>query len=770
MDYNKLLKTKDTLTEKLLKDPINNIPSLKEAIDISIKFDVPLHPHYLLYINELSIEDFVFFTDFFVKNVDIASKKINNSSRKFKRFLEIIGLEHKQNKDNIILTCNNFDILLVNLGINPFCDNFCFEMIYKHVELLNSFLKSNDNSGYILNELISKKSFIKLKDKSGTYVGARMGRPEKARMRSQVNQDKKVHSLFPSGFNNNSQNLKDLFDKGSVEDYFKIYYCKHCNKETIFRKCKKCKNKCIPVFFGFNDEKMIDELHLKNIIEKICNDVNIDIDKTSLINLNAKRIVVDEKNLEILKVIFGQILLKYPNLRYKAEIENIIKYQQYKKISQDISFCKNELDELSIDNVKLIKNIFNKNKHTEELIKGVLRNKYNLFLNKDATIRYDMTQMGITHFKPCEIGTSIEKLVKLGYECDYLGKKLENDNQIIEIFPQDIILPDCVEDQENSASDFVIRTACFIDELLEKLYELKAFYNFKTKEDTIGTLIVGIAPHISSGTTGRIIGYSKTQTCLAHPLWHASQRRNLDGDETGIILLLDLFINFSQDFLTDKRGARTMDTVLTLTSNIDLEQVDNEVFSLDINSFFPKAFYDYAKLSKNYDHNIIKLSFLKEKLLLKDDKERFNGHFFTHSTFNFNEYNNFSAYKSLESMNEKIDAEMILSNKIRAVDETEVATMIMQKHLLRDIKNNLLNFSKQSFRCANCNNIIRRVPLNAKCPFCNADSIMLTDYENSVKKYVPVCEKLIKENNVNGYVKAIFNVAEKSVKMLFKSK
>ena len=40
---------------------------------------------------------------------------------------------------------------------------------------------------------------------------------------------------------------------------------------------------------------------------------------------------------------------------------------------------------------------------------------YILFLNKDGTVRYDMTEMPMTHFKPVEIGTSVERLKELGY-------------------------------------------------------------------------------------------------------------------------------------------------------------------------------------------------------------------------------------------------------------------------------------------------------------------------------------------------------------------
>ena len=57
----------------------------------------------------------------------------------------------------------------------------------------------------------------------------------------------------------------------------------------------------------------------------------------------------------------------------------------------------------------------------EHLSKGILRAKHNIYVNKDGTTRYDGTEMPITHFKPREIKTSVERLKKLGYLIDVNG-------------------------------------------------------------------------------------------------------------------------------------------------------------------------------------------------------------------------------------------------------------------------------------------------------------------------------------------------------------
>ena len=68
----------------------------------------------------------------------------------------------------------------------------------------------------------------------------------------------------------------------------------------------------------------------------------------------------------------------------------------------------------------------------EHLSKGILRAKYNLHVNKDGTIRYDATELPITHFKPKEISVSIKKLIEMGYTHDTYGKELLDEDQILE--------------------------------------------------------------------------------------------------------------------------------------------------------------------------------------------------------------------------------------------------------------------------------------------------------------------------------------------------
>ena len=87
----------------------------------------------------------------------------------------------------------------------------------------------------------------------------------------------------------------------------------------------------------------------------------------------------------------------------------------------------------------------------------------------------------------------------------------------------------------------------------------------------------------------------------------------------------------------------------------------------------------------------------------------------THDTDDFNHGVINSSYKSIPSMQEKVDKQMELVKKIRAVDEADIARLIIERHFIRDIKGNFNKFTQQQFRCVDCNEIYRRPPLSGKC-------------------------------------------------------
>ena len=82
-----------------------------------------------------------------------------------------------------------------------------------------------------------------------------------------------------------------------------------------------------------------------------------------------------------------------------------------------------------------------KEKIPENIVKGMLRHKNGISAFRDGTVRFDMVDMTLTHFKPAEIGLSVEKAKELGYTHDHLGMKLTRPEQICELRAQDFIAP-----------------------------------------------------------------------------------------------------------------------------------------------------------------------------------------------------------------------------------------------------------------------------------------------------------------------------------------
>jgi DNA polymerase II large subunit len=200
-------------------------------------------------------------------------------------------------------------------------------------------------------------------------------------------------------------------------------------------------------------------------------------------------------------------------------------------VAEELKIAQKNIKERDLpETIKGVVGTISKHKTPEPLEKGILRAKHDVSVFKDGTIRFDMTDAPLTHFKPKETHISIEKLKKLGYTKDYLGNPLENDNQICELKVQDVII-------SKFCAEYFAQVSRFIDDLLVKFYKLDRFYKIKDLEDLTGHLVVGLAPHTSAGALARIIGFTDSQVCFAHPFYHAAKRRNCLSPDTNILLI-----------------------------------------------------------------------------------------------------------------------------------------------------------------------------------------------------------------------------------------
>lgn len=668
--------------------------SFREAVEISQKYDIPLNPKYIFFWKEISSEQLLGLIDWIahgiVRNEVFALPYSKLHRERFahgKRALELLGCEHEVALEDVLIKQPFAEALLFNLGIS------IHEPLDQGVDRIS--LEIKKETGKLPLEIVQKICALKISDKSGTWIGARMGRPEKAKLRKLIGSP---HVLFPVGEEGGRmRSVQTAVENGIVRADFPNYFCATCKRESIYRKCETCGNYC--------------------------------------------QLEEQEKN----------------ENGYGNNAERSIEIKSYFDSARRLIGMRN--DEVpSI--IKGVKGTSNSEHVCEHLAKGLLRAKHGLHVNKDGTIRYDMTEMPITHFKPVEVGTSVEKLKTLGYEKDINGQELKTENQILELFPHDIILPACPVTPDERADDVFLNVGRFIDEELVKIYNTNPYFNAKKREDLVGSLFGCMSPHTSAVAVGRLVGFSKVQALLASPYIHAAMRRDCDGDEAAVMMLMDLLLNFSRKFIPSHRGG-TQDAPLVLNMRIRANEVDDMIFDLDVTKEIPYELYSAAKEKKHPSE--VKMEQVKNRL---GGKNEFTGLNFTHDTSDLNKGALCSSYKTLPTMQEKVDGMMHLCKKIRAVDASDAARLIIERHFIRDTRGNLRKFSQQGFRCVTCNSKFRRPPLVGKCTTCG-NKIIFTISEGSILKYMEPALALARNYNVSPYLLESLELTQSYIESIF---
>ena len=682
-----------------------NVP-IERAIELSRIFKIPLHPSYIFYWTQISKEQFYELIKW-LKNSRVNGKIIlpfnKTEQEKFKegkRALELLGIEHEVTIENVVLTEINSKALLINLGIDL--------SVLKKENSLSEFIEETKfNLDKEVLEIINSVSEFIIKDKAGDFIGARMGRPEKAKLRKLIGSP---NVLFPIGKEGGRlRSVQTACETGTVRSSFPSYYCDKCKKETIYSVCENCGQECKKLFYC-----------------KEC-------DKTS-----------DEPCKE------------HKNISYST-IDLDIKHY-FDKAIEKLNFQKSDVPPL----IKGVRGTSSGEHNIEHLCKGIARAKYNLQVNKDGTIRFDATELPVVAFKPKEIFVSVEKIKKLGYNKDIYGEELKDENQIIELMPHDVILPSSPESIDEKADDVFVRVCNFIDFLLVNFYKLPPIYNVKKREDLVGQIGVCMAPHNCAGVICRFIGFSNTLGIMASPYMHAAIRRDCDGDEAAIMLLGDVLLNFSRKFLPSHRGG-TQDAPLVLNGKIDAGEVDDQILDFELTNEYPLELYQLAEQKK---HSSELKTIPSVRLFLKEGRDPFVGIGHTHETTNFNDGVLCSSYKFLETMQDKVDHQMRLVEKIRAVDTSDTARLIIDRHFLKDLKGNLRKFSMQGFRCVACNEIMRRPPLTGVCSKCGG-KIIFTVNEGGIKKYLEPALNLAEKYNLSNYIKQNLQILKDNIDSIF---
>ena len=673
-----------------------------DAFEFSKKHEVPLHPRYVYSWADVSQKDLKILAEELLKaeiefeslgTIGVIEKfelVINNENGNVKRIFEEAYILHRFRDNKIILDPETAYSILTTLGIKK-----------GKTLSLDKFNKIWKEDEPVL-EILTKLAEIEIKNISPTYIGARMGRPEKAKER-EMKPD--VNVLFPLGHLSKHRDLIKTYTelKEKTKD-------RGIKIEIARRKCKECGK----INF-YNTCDCGGETEVQKICSKCGREVKIDECPCG-----------------------GKIV------EYDSRLINIVNI---------LDNLKERLGDKLPDKIKGVKGLINSTKIPERLEKGYFRAKYNLSCFKDGTSRFDFTDAPMTHFKPSEIGISVKKVKELGYTQDYLGNEITNEDQLIEMYPQDFIVSE-------DGVDFFIKTANFIDDILVYLYNLPPYYKIKNKNDIIGHLTVIMSPHTSAGILSRLIGSTKGRVAYMHPYLVCGTRRNCDGDENCFMSLMDVLLNFSKSYLPETRGG-TMDIPIVLTTVLNPKEVDDEVHVMETITKLPLEFYE--KTEKFESPSSLKLELVENKL---DTPEQYENLGFTHDISDINLGPTRTTYVQFKSMKDKVEAQFSLHKKIRAVDTSDSAERLILSHFIPDLYGNLRKFSQQTFRCVNCNTKYRRIPLLGKCRKCGG-KIVLTVYQAGVTKYLKLSQEMAIKYDLPLYLKQRLDLLEQDIESIF---
>jgi len=289
---------------------------------------------------------------------------------------------------------------------------------------------------------------------------------------------------------------------------------------------------------------------------------------------------------------------------------------------------------------------------------------------------------------------------------------------------------------------------------------MKPFYNLEPNsqpEELIGNLLICLSPHTSAGVLTRLIGFTSAKAQYGHPFLHAAKRRNCDGDEDSIMLLLDGLLNYSDSFVPTTRGG-TMDIPRVLSTRIDPIEIDSEAHNVELNSHYPLEFYEGSE-KKVVSNSVSELLDMVSNRL--DSPEQYENYNFTHASSSINMGPVESKYVTLDSMADKALASLELASRTRASNATYVAEQTIEKHFIRDIIGNLRSFSTQGVRCKKCNTKFRRPPLRDTCS-CGG-KLQLNISPASVAKYRKIATEISERYGSRPFIKQRLELAFKSI-------
>jgi DNA polymerase II large subunit len=453
-------------------------PSAAEALDWAVEHDAPLHPKYTYLWHDISVTEFETLADAVVDGKVRNGLLVLSDTDEVRSMLERLLVQHSQGEE---IEIPDWEPFVRSLGVDGDLTRTWNDLSRKACEWGEH--EDGDNAIKAVNEVAP----FRIRERAPTRIGNRMGRPEKSEKREL---SPAVHTLFPLGEAGGDQ--RDVAKaaqhtegmsgtRGEIEVQVGRRECEACGTHTFKSQCPECGGNAFP--------------HYE------CSDCGTEVEPDQSGRAECPRCEIPATSVERRSLNMNE--------EFRSALESVGEREN------------------AFDMLKGVKGLTSSNKTPEPIEKGVLRAKHGVSAFKDGTVRYDMTDLPVTAVRPSELDVSADQLRALGYEEDIHGEPFRHDDQLVELRVQDIVLSD-------GAAEHLLKTADFVDELLTDYYGLEPFYEMDEREELVGELVFGMAPHTSAAVVGRIIGFTSAAVGYAHPYFHAAKRRNCFHPETKV--------------------------------------------------------------------------------------------------------------------------------------------------------------------------------------------------------------------------------------------
>ncbi|PAU85446.1 DNA polymerase II large subunit [Halorubrum salipaludis] len=484
-------------------------PEVDEALAWAREYDCPLHPEYTYLWHDVSVDAFEALADAVAAGDVVEGVLAIERTEATQDALESLLVEHVATPD--ALRIPTWRPLARSLGVD--------DGLRKTWDAgdLSPAAREWDDGGNAL-KAVNEVAPFEIRERAPTRIGNRMGRPEKSESRDL---SPAVHTLFPINEAGGPQRdvaeaasvMDDSGHRGRLELEVSDRVCPECGEHTYRAQCPDC--------------EVHTDLHYE------CGDCGTVCEPDE-----AGRVECPRCEWEVTAATYQEVDL---NDAYRSALENVGERESAFEI------------------LKGVQGLTSRNKTPEPIEKGILRAKNGVTSFKDGTVRYDMTDLPVTSVRPEELDVTADHLREIGYETDIDGEPLRHDDQLVELRVQDIVLSD-------GAAEHMLKTADFVDDLLEQYYDLPRFYEVNERDDLVGELVFGMAPHTSAATVGRVVGFTSAAVGYAHPYFHAAKRRNCFHPETNV-------------WFEDEAGKWHYDPIETLVEDrLNAETADEDDF------------------------------------------------------------------------------------------------------------------------------------------------------------------------------------------------